>query len=68
MAAMGRRAAEPESSVTLTRNAKGVAQFEREPFACRALVESLTDAEYAYCIGKSGESFFERAYGVRYQR
>lgn len=41
---------------------------QREPFACRALVESLTDAEYAYCIGKSGESFFERAYGIRYQR
>jgi 5-methylcytosine-specific restriction endonuclease McrA len=39
-----------------------------EPFACRALIESLTDAEYAYAIKKSGESFFERAYGLEYTR
>jgi hypothetical protein len=29
---------------------------------CRILVASLTDAEFAYCIGKGGEGFFERAY------
>jgi hypothetical protein len=28
MAAMGRKPSEPESSVTISRNAKGVAQFE----------------------------------------
>ena len=28
MATLGRRPSEPESSVTITRNAKGVAQFE----------------------------------------
>lgn len=37
----------------------------REPFACRALVESLTDAEREYAIRKGGAHYFERAYGVR---
>jgi 5-methylcytosine-specific restriction endonuclease McrA len=39
-----------------------------ELLACRALIESLTDAEYAYAIQKSGESFFERCYGLTYAR
>ena len=40
----------------------------REPEACRALVESLTDAEYAYAVTKGGEDFFERYYGIVYAR
>lgn len=32
------------------------------------LLASLTDAEYAYVIGKGGEDYFERAYGLRYTR
>jgi hypothetical protein len=36
----------------------------RDPSACRALVESLTDAEYAYAIQRGGEGFLERRYGV----
>lgn len=34
----------------------------------RALVESLTDAEYSFAIHHGGEGFFERAYGLRYTR
>lgn len=30
----------------------------------RKLAESLTDAEYAYCIGKLGEGAIERLFGV----
>lgn len=43
--AMARRPAEPESSVTLTRNAKGIAQFEvtvRGPDAGLCLAEAQT--------------------------
>jgi 5-methylcytosine-specific restriction endonuclease McrA len=40
----------------------------RDGWACRALIESLTDAEYAYAVQKSGESFFVRAYGIEYKR
>ncbi len=40
----------------------------REPFACRRLVETLTDAEYSYAVDKCGESFWERAYGLTYSR
>ena len=48
MAAMGRRPAEPESSVTITRNAKGVFQFEvtvRGPdvVECQAQAEATAD-------------------------
>lgn len=32
--------------------------------ALRALAESLTDGEYAYCIGKLGEGAMERLFGV----
>jgi hypothetical protein len=45
MAAMGRRPAEPESSVTITRNAKGVFQFEvtvRGPNEHMCAVEART--------------------------
>jgi hypothetical protein len=35
-----------------------------EPQACLALCASLTDAEYAYAIGKLGEGAFERVYRV----
>jgi 5-methylcytosine-specific restriction endonuclease McrA len=34
------------------------------PQACLALCASLTDAEYAYAIGKLGEGAFERVYRV----
>lgn len=36
--------------------------------AVRYMGETLTDAEYAYAIGKAGEDFFERAYGLEYTR
>jgi 5-methylcytosine-specific restriction endonuclease McrA len=35
-----------------------------ERHACLALCSSLTDAEYAYAIGKLGEGAFERVYRV----
>lgn len=40
----------------------------REPAHCRLLVTRLTDAEYAYAIHKAGEDYFERAYGIEYDR
>jgi hypothetical protein len=33
-----------------------------------AFLESLSDAEYSYAVTKAGEDYFERAYGVRYER
>jgi hypothetical protein len=41
---------------------------QRDEAACRALVLSLTDDEYSYCVEKAGEGFFERKYGIRYER
>lgn len=64
MAAMSRRPAEPESSVTITRNAKGVFQFEvtvRGPdvFEAYNLAETTTRslvALYPYPETNGGES------------
>lgn len=45
MASLARRPSEPESSVTISRNAKGVAQFEvtvRGPLASLCLAEART--------------------------
>ena len=62
MAAMGRRPAEPESSVTITRNAKGVFQFEvtvRGPdvsecdMAARYIANALAEA-YPYPVHGNG--------------
>lgn len=36
----------------------------RDPEALRFLAESLTDAEYAYCVGKLGEGAMTRLFGV----
>jgi 5-methylcytosine-specific restriction endonuclease McrA len=36
----------------------------RQAGALRWLAESLTDAEYAYCVGKLGEGAMERLFGV----
>lgn len=36
----------------------------RDPDALAALAESLTDAEYAYCIEKLGEGAMQRLFGV----
>lgn len=36
----------------------------RKPMQCQALARSLTDAEYAYVIGKLGEGALERLFGV----
>jgi hypothetical protein len=41
---------------------------QRDQAAVRAMLASLTDAEYAYAIGKGGEGFFERCYGLIYER
>jgi hypothetical protein len=53
MAAMGRRPAEPESSVTITRNAKGVFQFEvtvrgGDVIECQAQAECTDDLVKRY--------------------
>lgn len=41
----------------------------REPDACYLLVwKGITDREYSYAIERGGEGFFERAYGIRYER
>jgi 5-methylcytosine-specific restriction endonuclease McrA len=40
----------------------------RQPIALRLLAQSLTDAEYAYVIGKVGEDAMERLFGIRYGR
>ena len=32
------------------------------------VLASLSDAEYAYAVERGGEGYFERAYGVRYER
>lgn len=40
----------------------------RDAEACRALVLSLDDSEYAFCVDHGGEGFFERHYGIRYER
>ena len=34
----------------------------------RLLLTRLSDAEYAYMVGRGGEDYPERAYGVRYER
>lgn len=47
MAAMGRRPAAPESSVTISRNAKGVAQFE----------VTVRGEDAMYCETMAGEIF-----------
>lgn len=50
-----------------TRGCHGLVEH-RDAAAMRALVLSLTDAEYAHCAEKGGESFFERRYGITYER
>lgn len=40
----------------------------RAALECRELLETLTDAEYAYMIGRGGETYPERAYGIEYRR
>jgi len=40
----------------------------RGSLAGRALLASLSDAEYAYLIERGGEDYPERAYGVQYTR
>lgn len=40
----------------------------RDLIACRILLAALTDAEYGYAVQRGGEQFFERAYGLRYER
>lgn len=41
---------------------------DRSYLECLELLETLTDAEYAQAVEAAGESFFERAYGLRYDR
>lgn len=40
----------------------------RQQPAVRTLLSSLSDAEYAYAVGKLGEQVWERVYGVTYAR
>lgn len=39
----------------------------RHPATCKAFLAALTDAEYALAL-EAGEDFFERAYGLSYER
>lgn len=34
----------------------------------KRVIASLSDAEYAYAVGKAGEDVWERVYGIRYSR
>ena len=40
----------------------------REPAHVRLMLTRLSDAEYAYAIQRGGEAFFERCYGIEYER
>ena len=40
----------------------------RDQDVIRNLLGSLSDAEYAYAVGKAGEDWAERIYGLRYSR
>lgn len=40
----------------------------RDPVACRVLLESLSDGEYAFLVEVGGECVFERRYGLVYTR
>jgi hypothetical protein len=40
----------------------------RNAQACRSVLLSLTDAEYAYMVERGGENYAERAYGLEYTR
>ena len=40
----------------------------REPAHCRLMLTRLSDAEYAYAVGKAGEAWAERIYGIEYAR
>lgn len=41
---------------------------DRQPGHVTGLLNTLTDAEYAYAVGKVGEDVWERVYGIRYSR
>lgn len=41
---------------------------ERQPEHVRTFLAALTDAEYAYAVGKAGGDWAERIYGLRYSR
>lgn len=40
----------------------------RDPIVSLILLASLTDEEYAYAVQRGGENYFERAYGLVYER
>ena len=40
----------------------------RSPRSVRWMLGNLSDAEYAYAVGKAGEDWAERIYGLRYSR
>lgn len=40
----------------------------RQPDHVRALLDALSDAEYAYAVGRAGEGWAERIYGLGYTR
>jgi hypothetical protein len=59
----------PENIVPLHSLCHRFVEFPKaNPEACRRLLESLTDAEYAYMIERGGEDYPERAYGIVYAR
>lgn len=60
--------ADTESNISPLCAVDHAAVTRREAAACRALIESLTDEEYSYAVTKGGEDFFERAYGLTYER
>lgn len=62
MASLSRRPSEPESAVTISRNAKGIAQFEvtvrgPNPDECDSLARMIFDSlvsEYPYPVTTNG--------------
>lgn len=42
-------------------------EARKRPIAVELIV-SLDDSEYAYAVERGGEAFFERCYGIRYER
>ena len=57
----------PENIVPVCSPCHGAITRRVEPVA-RLLLSRLSDAEYAYIVQRGGEDYFERAYGIEYDR
>jgi len=57
----------PENIVPLCPDCHGEIT-RRNLLTVSSLLASLSDAEYSYAVTKMGEGYFERAYGLRFER